>query len=90
LTTETQKTFTGRVVIDDKSFVDCVFKDVTMVYFGGPPPSFQGCEFDGVGWEFKSSASNTVALLRAFAQPESGFRSLFERLLLPQPAPAES
>lgn len=88
---ETGKTFTSRVVIDDNSYVDCVFAGATLVYFGGTPPSFQGCRFEGTRWDFKSSAGNTLSLLRAFARPESGFRPLFEHMLLaPHPPAAEA
>lgn len=90
MATETGKTFTARVVIDDNSYVDCVFAGATLVYFGGPPPSFQGCRFEGAQWDFKSSAANTLSLLRAFARPESGFRPLFDQMLLGPQAPPEA
>jgi hypothetical protein len=77
---EQGKTFTGRVVIDDRAFVDCVFTGATLVYFGGAPPGFQGCRFEGVRWDFKSSALNTIGLLQAFSRPESGFRALFDEI----------
>jgi hypothetical protein len=78
--TETAKTFTGRVVIDERAFVDCTFEGATLLYFGGPPPSFRGCQFRGAQWDFKSSALNTIGLLQAFSRPESGFRPLFEQI----------
>jgi hypothetical protein len=78
--THTGKTFTGRVVIDERAFVDCTFEGATLLYFGGPPPSFQGCQFRGAQWDFKSSALNTIGLLQAFSRPESGFRALFEQI----------
>jgi hypothetical protein len=90
VTSETQatltgKTFAGRVVIDDRSYVDCVFSGATLVYFGGPPPAFQGCRFEGCRWELKSSALNTLMLLRAFSRPESGFRPLFDEFFASLP-----
>lgn len=84
--THAGKTFTGRVVIDERAFVDCTFEGATLLYFGGPPPSFQGCQFRNVQWDFKSSALNTIGLLQAFSRPESGFRALFEQIFV---SPAE-
>ena len=84
-TTHEGKTFSGRVVMDDRSYLGCVFAGATMVYFGGPPPAFQGCRFEGCRWELKSSALNTLMLLRAFSRPESGFRPLFDEFFADLP-----
>jgi hypothetical protein len=81
---EQGRTFTGRVVIDERAFVNCTFDGATLVYFGGPPPAFQGCRFNGARWDFKSSALNTISLLQAFSRPESGFRALFDQIFTPQ------
>ena len=37
-----------RVVIDGKSFLDCEFKNVTLVYNGSATYEINGCNFDGL------------------------------------------
>lgn len=81
MATETGRTFTGRVVVDEGDYRDCVFSGATIVYFGGRPPSFAGCTFEDCKWAFKGSASNTVSFLRAMSRPGSGFHQLVEKML---------
>jgi hypothetical protein len=80
VTTKTDRIFISREIVDENTYVDCVFRGATIVYFGGGPPSFVGCSFEGCVWQFKASAQNTVSFLRAMSCPESGFRPLFEQL----------
>ena len=84
---EAGRTFTGRVVLDENSYKDCVFTDAVMVFYGGQPPSFEACTFERCQWTFNSSAGNTVAFLRTMAHSDTGFRKLFEQIFA-QPSPA--
>jgi hypothetical protein len=85
---EIGKTFTGRVVIDENSYRDCVFSGANMVYYGGQPPAFESCTFERCQWTFNSSAGHTVAFLRTMAHSDTGFRNLFEEIFANKPAAA--
>ena len=73
---EQGKTFTGRVVIDDRAW-DCVFTGATLVCWRAPPCSGMPLR-RGALWTSKSSARNTIGL--AGVRPESGFRALFDEI----------
>lgn len=75
------KKFKGeRVVLDDKSFRDCTFKECELIYSGGVPPGFVDCEVDGgCRWTFDGAASNTVMFLRAMYH--GGFRTIVDPTL---------
>ena len=87
---EIDKTFTGRVVLDDNRYQRCVFSGATLVFYGGSPPVFEACTFEGCQWSFNSSAGNTLNFLRgmAHAEADSGFRTLFDQIFArPSEAP---
>ena len=57
-------TFRGVVVeVDGRRFVNCVFIEATLVYGGGPLPSFVECTFDDVSLQFADAAADTLKFL---------------------------
>jgi hypothetical protein len=74
----TDKTLSGRVPLDSRTFERCRFKNAVLVYSGGPPPSIVNCSFEEVGFEFQGAAGRTLALLQALSAPRSGFREIFK------------
>jgi hypothetical protein len=82
---ETDRTFTGRVVLDENRYRNCVFSEATLVFYGGQPPTFEACTFERCQWTFNSSAGNTVAFLRTMAHSDGGFRQLFEQIFAEAP-----
>jgi len=69
---------TGKVLLDNTSFDDCVFQGATLVYLGGPAPSIRNCAFRDVSFEFAGPAGRTLAFLQAMSSRGSGFRDLFK------------
>jgi hypothetical protein len=74
----TDRTITGRVLLDGGSFDRCRFRRATLIYCGGAPPKIEGCSFEGVTFEFDGAAARTLALLKAMAAPSSGLRDVFK------------
>ena len=75
------RTLRGRIVLDGAQFEECVFRDATLVYLGGPPPQIQRCEFIGAKFEFGDAAGRTLALLQAMSRPSSGLREVVKSSL---------
>lgn len=70
----------GGVELDGNRFVNCNFREATLIYRGGAAPQLINCTFDPAQIEFQDAAANTVRLLGAMAQPDSGLRYLAARL----------
>jgi len=64
-------------IMDGKTYEDCKFKNVTLIYMGGPPPTLARCAFEDSEFKFDGPAANTLAFLRSMMQPTSGLRNLF-------------
>ncbi len=54
-----------RVVLDGKHFENCSFDTCSLVYKGGRPPNFVGCEFAAPRFVFEEAAQSTVQLMSA-------------------------
>lgn len=52
------------VILDGETFSDCVFASCRLVYSGGEPPQFQGCQFDDCEWKFEGAAAQTLTYLK--------------------------
>jgi hypothetical protein len=74
--TFTDRTLSGRVVLDNSRFVGCRFKGATLIYTGGVAPQIQGCAFEEVSFEFHGAAGRTLALLQAMGAASSGLRDI--------------
>jgi hypothetical protein len=70
--------FTGRILIDDKSFEHCSFRDAVLVYTGGTPPQMVDCAFHDVAFEFQGAAGRALSFLQALSAPSSGLRDVFK------------
>ena len=72
------ETLSGRVRLDNTSFVRCRFRRATLVYAGGPPPQIHDCSFENTTFEFAGPAGRTLALLQAISSQSSGLRNIFK------------
>lgn len=60
-----KQTFINQEIhVENKQFVDCVFRGCTLVYNGGTP-SFIRTGFFETRWVFDGPAQNTISLLKA-------------------------
>jgi len=55
----------SQVNLDGNEYQGCVFRNCTLVYSGGKPPSFINCSFDGIRLNFVGSAGDTLGFLAA-------------------------
>lgn len=67
---------TGRVRLDDASFIGCRFRKATLVYAGLGPTRISGCSFEDTLFEFDGPAANALAFLQAMSSPSSGLRDV--------------
>lgn len=74
-----------REVIDGKDYVDCRFEGTQLVYAGGDLPAFTSCTFQNYRMTFEGAALNTVTMLRAMADPGSGFEPLIADIFPKRP-----
>lgn len=72
------ETLSGRVGLDNATFVRCRFRNAVLVYAGGPPPQIRECSFENVLFEFDGAAGRTLALLQALSAQKSGLRDIFK------------
>lgn len=72
------ETLSGRVKLDNTSFVRCRFKNAILIYAGGPPPQIRDCRFENATFEFTGAAGRTLALLQAMGAPSSGLKNIFK------------
>ena len=72
------ETLTGRIALDNTSFVRCRFRQATLVYAGGAAPQIRDCSFENATFEFTGPAGRTLALLQALSAQKSGLRAIFK------------
>jgi hypothetical protein len=72
------RTLTGRVQLDGRSFDGCRFEQAVLVYSGGPLPRIANCVFDRATFAFEGPAGRSMALLQAMSAPSSGLRDIFK------------
>jgi hypothetical protein len=52
-----------QVCIDGETFIECTFKNCTIVYSGLMVGQIQGCRFEGCHWKFAGPARNALDFL---------------------------
>ncbi|MDB5453693.1 MAG: hypothetical protein JWO33_2271 [Caulobacteraceae bacterium] len=52
------------VLLDGEIFANCRFDACRLVYSGGAPPKFDGCEFNECEWKFDDAAARTLSFLK--------------------------
>jgi uncharacterized protein YjbI with pentapeptide repeats len=57
-----------RVVLDNHTFVDCVFRRCILVYSANTEISLTNCRFEEVEWEFDGPAARVLSFLHATYQ----------------------
>jgi hypothetical protein len=67
---------TGRIRLDDTSFVDCRFRKAVLVYAGLGATRISGCTFEDTTFEFDGPAANALGFLQAMSHPTSGLRDI--------------
>ena len=74
--------FANEIVhLDGATFIDCEFRNATLVYSGGELPSFMGCHFDSCAWTFEGHALRTLAYLKRLVSEHEGFHEAILREL---------
>jgi hypothetical protein len=66
----------GRVRLDNASFIGCKFRNATLVYAGMGPTQLGGCTFEDTLFEFDGPAASALAFLQAMSHPASGLRDM--------------
>ena len=66
--------------LDGHTFKNTQFKNCKLVYAGGLPPSFEGCEFIDSQFVFDGAAGNTLMFLQAMASPKSGVQQVIRAI----------
>lgn len=75
-----------RLEIDGRDFHGCSFTNCVLLFEGREASSFDPtCEFEGVSFELRGAAQQTMLLLQALHG--NGFLALRESLLNAQPSP---
>ena len=54
------------IILDHHKYVECTFKNCTIVYHGDGPTAADECKFKDCQFDFRSSASSTFNTLRSF------------------------
>ena len=58
------QTFIGKTLtLDDTRFENCVFKNCTIIYLGGPAET-SSCYFENVKWMFQGTAGTVVTVMQ--------------------------
>jgi hypothetical protein len=68
-----------RVHVDGQQFIDCEFKNCSMVFSGGALPGFLECHFEGCQWQLEAAASRTVQYLQILNR--SGSKNLVDGII---------
>ena len=64
MTEHRDEEFTERtLVLDGQAFINCDFKQCTLIYEGGGYPVIEGCKFNACRFYFDGPAGRTLALL---------------------------
>ncbi len=72
------KTYLGKKLeVDGKAFINCTFRNCTLVYAGGDPPKLDGCSFENCSWGFDAAAARTLGFLSGLHS--GGFDLLVEQ-----------
>ena len=69
-----------KIVLDGKSFRDCIFQNCILIY-GGGQLSMVGNKLFGVKWEFVDAAARTLGLISSFYQSGDSSKIFVEELL---------
>jgi hypothetical protein len=56
------------VAVDGRTFVNCTFTDVALLYAGGKLPIFEGCRFEGIQLQFDDAAASTIEYLAGMSR----------------------
>jgi hypothetical protein len=72
------RTLTGRIAIDGRTFERCRFELAVLVYCGGALPRIEHCTFAHSTFEFEDAAARSMALLQAMSAQSSGLRDIFK------------
>lgn len=65
--------------LDNNSFLNCEFEGCILIYSGGPPPSFVGCNFKNTKFMFAGGAANTIQfMVQLYGGMGEGGRQLIE------------
>ena len=76
------ETLSGRVMLDNTSFLRCRFRRAVLVYAGGPPPLIRDCVFEGAAFEFtRRRRPHTLPAAGAELPKSSGLRDNLQGLL---------
>jgi len=54
------------IILDHHKYVECTFKECTIVYHGDGPTAADECKFQNCQFDFRTSASSTFNTLRSF------------------------
>lgn len=66
----------GRVRLDNGTFIDCRFRKAVLVYAGLGPTQISSCSFEQTVFEFDGPAANALGFLQAMSNPASGLREV--------------
>ncbi|WP_428151646.1 hypothetical protein [Brevundimonas sp.] len=81
MTIHKDKTISGPIELDGNTFENVAFKDAQILYLGGVPPMMNNCSFDGVTFEFRGPAHNTLMFLRSLMPARTNMRPILEALM---------
>jgi hypothetical protein len=74
--------FSGGIVeLDNNDFDHCSFTNVKLVYRGTGPVQLKSCEIVDCDFTFDGAAANTLLLIKAMCNPNSGFQQLISKTL---------
>lgn len=74
-------TLSGPINIDDSTFLNVKFENAQLIYSGGTPPGFENCAFNGVTFELKGPAHQTLNFLRSMAPESTRMREVLYGLI---------
>jgi len=75
------QTLTGQHFVDGQHYINIQFRDATLTYGGGTPPTFENCIFDGATFSFEGPARATLLFLNAMAPATTNMREIVLGLL---------
>jgi hypothetical protein len=74
-----QKTFENETVrLDGNRYTECVFKNCTLEFAGGPVPEINSCESQDCKWAFTEAAERTLQFMALLYKSGEGGRRLVE------------
>ena len=75
------KTLSGPIDLDGNTFENIAFDNAQLFYLGGQPPIFTNCAFNGVAFEFRGPAHNTLNFLRSITPESTRMREVLYGLM---------